>query len=385
MKPTAILVVGFIDLTPIYIMYYKDNYIEFRLGLGIKEFKSISNLLPNFTLIRVSNTETDVELSSFTVATGLAEYPPDGSYKLKVSIVNTAIYYVYFTINDSFLKEFVNQINEVVCKCGCSDDADPCKGNKAGNFALKRQKMFNLTAMLPYTIKPFSYGQGSFYNPSLFSFLQVYYNASLQEKMNELGAEYFNYYIKGNNTISTKLFNDIVGLNYYAVYYYSRKYLLTNSLDNTTSYTKTIDTFFDYNNIKNCLGCSNLEANIEDIMDGSLDPISPLSDVYYWQLGLEDTIETLTTDFTAGVLVNKPSKTLKVFNTGVAVVNSEIGKVVFAITDTPLVEYVITDTTLNSDVSGLFDSQYIANLDILIFVSKAPYSYSTLNLKINKK
>lgn len=249
-------------------MYYKDNYIEFRIGIGIKDFKTMTAEVYSLALIREVENEEDILIQNFTTSTTLTEYPIDGTYKLHITGTGGLDYYVYFTVNDSFIAEFVKQVESIVCKCSCSDeDATPCGGNKKNAFCLKRQKLFNLTTILPYTIKPFSTGNPAVSNPYLFKFFQLYFNEILDEKREELGKEYTNYFLHGTNNINTKLFNSLVINLYYALYYYSKLFLVTDVNSETEiSYTSTINTFFNFNNLKACFKCSNIATDIEQLM-----------------------------------------------------------------------------------------------------------------------
>lgn len=365
-------------------MYYKDNNIEIRLGLGIKDFKKFTATEPTFVLIRIIENEPDVIVSTFTTVTELSNYPEDGTYKIQVTIATIPIYNIYITINDNFFREFIKQVEEIICKCNC-DDTPPCGISKACNKALKRQRMFNMMSILPYTIKPFLYGQSSINNPVLSNFFQAYYNEALSQKMTELGKEYFDYYIKGTNKMNSNLFKEIVAVNYYVLYYYSRKYLLTNAGAKANAYIKTIDTFFDLYNIKECLGCSTIKGDIEAIMNGEVLPPVITSNIYYWQLALGETMVSTVESFTEATLVDKPNKTLIEFSVGVTINYTNIGRAAFAITNTPLQGYDILDTVLNTNVTNLFDMHYFESLDILLYTSKVPYSISTLKLKIKKQ
>ena len=249
-------------------MYYKDNYIEFRIGIGIKDFKTMTDEVYSLAHIREVENEEDILIQNFTTSTTLTEYPIDGTYKLHITGTGGLNYYVYFTINDSFIAEFVKQVESIVCKCSCSDeDATPCGGNKKNAFCLKRQKLFNLTTILPYTIKPFSTGNPAISNPYLFKFFQLYFNEILDEKREELGEEYTNYFLHGTNNINTKLFNSLIINLYYSLYYYSKLFLITDVTSETElSYTSTINTFFNFNNLKACFKCNNIATDIEQLM-----------------------------------------------------------------------------------------------------------------------
>ena len=240
-------------------MYYKDNNIEIRLGLGIIEFKSITTNIFSFILSKLNEDDTITLIKEFTSQEYLPTYPVDGIYRLEVIHTTIEPYFIYLNVNDSFIKEFVNQVKDILCNCSCNDDCDDCKDNLNGNYAIKRQRLFNTTLILPNTIKPFSYGQAAVTNPPLYNFLQLYFNKTIVDKKIELGKEYFYYYYKGTVSNNANLFNTIITGYYYGIYLYSKTLLLNNTLklipSPIKSYTKVIDTLFDFAKIKTCIKC----------------------------------------------------------------------------------------------------------------------------------
>jgi hypothetical protein len=243
-------------------MYYKDEKIEIRLGLGIKEFKSITTDTYTFILTKVNEDKSDTVIEEFSSNTEISLYPTDGLYKLEVIPALLDPYFVYLNVNDSFITEFVKQVKDILCNCKCSDtckNSETCKDSLNGTFAIKRQKIFNTTLILPNTIKPFSYGQGAVTNPPLYNFIQLFFNETIVDKKTELGKEYFYYYTNGTVANNAELFNSIITGYYYGIYLYSKTLLLNNTIDlvpsPTQKYLEIIDTVFDYSYIKNCLKC----------------------------------------------------------------------------------------------------------------------------------
>lgn len=364
-------------------MYYKDNYTEIRLGVGIMDFISVLGTTVEYRLIKLVPDEPEILIAEFTSDAPLTVYPEDGNYRLEVDGASFTQYPVYIGIRDAFIAEYITQIIDTICNCGCSDVANPCSETKMGNIALKRQKLFNITNIIPYTIKPFTYGQVSLTNAKLISIYQIYYNTSLAEKRDELGKEFFDYYTKGTNVINMKLFKEIVALNYYALYYYARTEMLPTALEKREEYVKTINDFFKYNLIKGCFGCTNLISNIEDLINSDTPLPSPVM-IYYWQLPLSDTLNSIIPIFDEDMYINQANQPLIIFNSGVTINNTSIGRQAFAITGAPLANYIITDIVLNNDVTALFDLYYFTDLSTLLYVSKSPYSVSTLKIKIKK-
>lgn len=247
-------------------MYYKDDFIELRLGLGIKAVRSLTGDVYSLALSR------DVD-SSFILFSTLSTnndntpYPPDGVYRITVTnVTNPGVpYFIHLTVNDLLIADFVRQAENIICNCGCIDEDTNCGSNKKNTYCLKRQRLFNLTSILPYTIKPFSTGNPATNNPYLFKFFQLYFNEILQDKKIELGEEYLNYFLQGTNNINTKLFNSLIINLYYALYYYSKEFLTMELVDKTTN-TIIVNNFFNYNTLKSCFRCSTVEKDIETLM-----------------------------------------------------------------------------------------------------------------------
>lgn len=249
-------------------MYYKDVYIEFKLGLGIMSIRSLTAEVYSLALIREVESNIYQPFTDFTSDSTTLTYPPDGNYRLRVTNNNNLDYYVYLTVNDAFISEFVKQVELIVCKCSCDDDTDtPCGGSKKNSFCLKRQRLFNMMSILPYTIKPFTKGETAKTNPYLFKFFQLYFNDIVAEKRIELGQEYSSYFLNGTTNISTKLFNSLVINLYYSLYYYSKLFLTTDAtVVDKTNYINIVGNFFKYGSLRDCFKCNSIEKDIETIM-----------------------------------------------------------------------------------------------------------------------
>jgi len=236
-------------------MYYKDNNIELRLGLGLLEIKVLLPELYTFNLSSLNDDNSVTHLVTFTSDNLLTEYPKEGNYVLEIFSATVTNYLVYINVNDAFITEFINQVKDIVCGCTCK----PCEDNSSIEYAFKRQKLFNTTFILPNTIKPFSYGQELVTNSFLSSFLQLYFNATILDKKTELGKEYFSYYTTGSSANNARLFNTIIVGTYYSLYYYYKTLILLNSEEvfptSIALYTKTVDDFFKVSELSSCLYC----------------------------------------------------------------------------------------------------------------------------------
>lgn len=106
--------------------------------------------------------------------------------------------------------------------------------------------------------------------------------------------------------------------------------------------------------------------------------------VYYWQIdgvGVDFDSERLNID--NDYLSKKPVVDIIVFEQGKIVNYTLIGRLCFAIQETENSNFVITDS-LNNDVTDEFDVMYYAPIKTALFVSKNPYSYSSIYFKFKK-
>ena len=108
------------------------------------------------------------------------------------------------------------------------------------------------------------------------------------------------------------------------------------------------------------------------------------TEVYYWQLDNTDQdITSVIPLITVPFLADLPKVPFADFEVGKIITYTEIGRICFAISPTQVQDFVITDS-LNNDITDAFDVDYIEDLDLALFVSKAVYSYSTIYFKFKK-
>ncbi len=369
-------------------MYYKDNYIEIRLGLGLKEIKEVTPNLYNFVLSKINPDDTSTVVETFTSETGLKAFPVDGDYSLEVSSIDIPAYLVYLNINDSFITEFINQIKDIVCNCECK----PCTDNENAPYSIKRQKMFNTTFILPNTIKQFSYGQVDTINSFLTNFIQLYFNETILDKKTELGKEYFAYYTTGTSSNNAKLFNTIITGTYYSLYYYYKKLILLNTEQAEESdialYIKTVDDFFLIKELTTCLYCyiANIDFEALSLKAFNNDDNMLGNDflVYYWQLTNRiDDINTVIPLITVNYLGIQPQDKFVNFEIGKVIVYTNIGRIVFAVTVTDVTPIKIFDE-MGNNITAFFDTHYDAILKLQLYVSKDFQSYSNMFIRLER-
>jgi len=103
--------------------------------------------------------------------------------------------------------------------------------------------------------------------------------------------------------------------------------------------------------------------------------------IEYWQ---EDSITNEIADIIPVIaLRTKQQDTYENFNNGKIITYNNIGRICFLLNDETSTNYSIIGE-LNSDVTSLFDIQYISNINSVLIVSKNIYSYGDIYIKIIK-
>lgn len=238
-------------------MYYKDDNIELRLGLGIKEFTSLLLTPLNLILSKIDYDNTYTILEVFSSENGLSDYPKDGNYSLEVSAEGLPAYNIIMTVADEFLTNFINEIKTSICDCKNCSSCKDCSDEDYIKKLVKHQRLFNTTYILPSVILPFSKGTTLTTNSFIALFIQLYFNKTIVDNKMELAQEYFNYNTSGKIVINNDLFNSVIIANYFAFYYYYKTLILMNTSDILTTkviyYKNIVDSFFKVKDLKTCM------------------------------------------------------------------------------------------------------------------------------------
>jgi hypothetical protein len=134
-----------------------------------------------------------------------------------------------------------------------------------------------------------------------------------------------------------------------------------------------------YSEEDNCYGCVSEVINPESI-DSNLKEL-----IYYWQYN------DLVSDISFAMAIDQDyleaqnTTSLNVFEAGVIVPYTNIGRIAFAIQDTLENDYDIYDVFNNIVTELVFDSYYNSELKAQIYISKEYYSHGNIYFKINKK
>lgn len=106
--------------------------------------------------------------------------------------------------------------------------------------------------------------------------------------------------------------------------------------------------------------------------------------VYYWQLDnviedINDVIPLITNIY----LSTKNNVPFEDFEEGKIVNYNQVGRIVFAIKETDILNFELSDS-LGNDITDEFNNYYIASDHTVLFVSKIPHSHSNVFFKFKK-
>ena len=106
--------------------------------------------------------------------------------------------------------------------------------------------------------------------------------------------------------------------------------------------------------------------------------------VYYWQLDnviedINDVIPLITNIY----LSTKNNVPFEDFEEGKIVNYNQVGRIVFAIKETDILNFELIDS-LGNDITDEFNNYYIASDHTVLFVSKIPHSHSNVFFKFKK-
>ena len=159
---------------------------------------------------------------------------------------------------------------------------------------------------------------------------------------------------------------------YYAAFYYKDHILAVDASEKDYVTTK-----YKFDKISKCIKKLGVDPK------ETLDKLEEGTMVYYWQLNnVQDDITEVVPLITPSYLTSKLSKTYEIFEQGYIVQYNLIGRIVFAIASTQVVNFAITDA-LNNDITDEFDKD-ISIPNTVVYVSKNPYSYSSIYFKFKK-
>ena len=293
----------------------------------------------------------------------------DGYYELNV---NGTL--VYFNSLSNYRNRLIELVAEAVCvHCNCKPVN--CLPAEAVS-CLKNQSLFNFIQVYINLVKPYSLSSPSTTNPFLFSFYENTLYANKCELIEGLCKQLFSTSLTGESKVNTELFNYFIAVYYLGLYSYDTNNINTSILseEEITEELAYLDKVYQYKSIKKCI--RHLGIDVEDIVNMDMSEVN----VYYWQAEIGDTLSSVLALISSAYLDTKNVEPFEVFQEGKVVNYSSIGRIVFAIKETVLQNFIIEDS-LGNNVTDDFDVEYIAPLQCVLYVSKSIYTHSNIFFK----
>lgn len=276
----------------------------------------------------------------------------DGDYNLTYTIDNQETIVLiksYFNL----ITSFISNAESILCGCSPCPTCEEC--NTCDEYLesfVKATAISSLTAPLykPYTDLIAEDSKCDFNDAILCSLLK--------EK------------VYGNFQIKDALLK-ILSYHYAAFYY--KDFIMAVDTDEKNYVTIK----YKFDKITKCI--KKLGVDPKD----TLDKFEEGTNVYYWQLAnVEDDIEQVVPLINSSYLSNRPFYPYAEFEQGRIIQYNQIGRIVFAIASTQVVNFAITDA-LNNDVTDEFDKD-TSITNTVVYVSKNPFSYSSIYFNFKK-
>ena len=297
-------------------------------------------------------------------------FTSDGFYKL---VVNGTI--VYFSVLHNYRNRLVELVREALCvHCGCKPvNCMPVEAVAC----LKNQSLFNFMQVYSNLVKPYSLSTPVVLNPFLSTFYQTTIYNNKCYTIEELCKQLLKTSITGHSVTNPELFNYFIAVYYLGLYLYDVNSINTSVLtsEEVTEELAYLESVYNYKSIKKCI--KHLGIDIEDVT--TIDTTNVR--VYYWQLdNTDDDIDDVLPLISSAYLDTRDSDLFSVFNEGRVVNYTSVGRIVFAVKETVLQNFVIEDS-LGNNVTDDFDVEYIVPLQCVLYVSKSIYTHSNMMFK----
>lgn len=325
--------------------HYKDQHL-------LQNNQSINI---GYSIVKVTCDATKT-LSTGNIAPGGVvelKFVVDGLYTINVYDENQRESFEIKTYNNLLLS-FISNVEALLCGCSKCRECEEC--NECETYLAAFMKAFSFNSLNTPTY-------------------DLYVNLIAADSQCSLESEVLcniiNEKVYGSTIVREPMLQ-ILGY-YYGAFYYRDFYTAEDA-----SEAEFIVTKYKYDKIAKCMK----KLGIDPV--SAIEDVENLSTVYYWQLeSLSDTILTENALINSMYLSTKPNDPLPVFEEGKVVTYSGVAKIAFAITPTISANFVIKDS-LNNDVTDEFDSIFDAPTNRVLFVSKLPYSHSSIYFKFKK-
>lgn len=333
--------------------------------MGYSKYKDIHTLTNTgvenmpYTVTKVT-CDTTIEMTSGTLLPTESltlDFKLDGEYTLVYTETLIGLVAEEFTENilyyNNLLTSFITSAERILCGCTPCDTCEEC--NSCEEYLQAFIKSFAITTLTHPLYKEYT---DAIVEDSKCSITDSVLCSLLNEK------------VYGNYKTKDTLLKIIAA--YYAAYYYKDLILATDA-----SEKQYVTTKYKFDKLAKCI--KKLGVDPKD----TLETLEEGTNVFYWQLdNVQEDIDTVLPLINPAYLATKPSNTYELFEQGYIVSYTKIGRIVFVITSTQVVDFAITDA-LNNDVTDEFDRD-ISIPNTVVYVSKDAYSHSNIYFKFKK-
>lgn len=325
---------------------YKDVHSVKNDDLVSIQYSLIRNECDSATVV---NTGTITVGETITLPVTYA----DGNYKVVITKGEEEDSFDFSTFNN-LLKAFITNVEASLCGCKTCNDCEDCDDC---NLYLTTVNQ----ALAYYAVNNPTYN--SYVNTINEELKCLYREAILCTLTSKM--------VNGEDDIK-EIYFQMIAMYYLAFYLYD----LGQAADSAEAeYVKT-----KYNSAKIIKCIRKLGVDVEELTDLFLGDML----VYYWQLtNTSDDINDIIPIFDLNYLLAKQSVNFEEFEQGKIVSYDTVGRIVFAVRETDLVNFTLLDS-LGNDVTDEFDNHYFATERTVLYVSKVPYSISNIYFRFKK-
>lgn len=298
----------------------------------------------------------------------------DGRWRLELVEISVPNNLIYFTHSIGKRNLIIRGLRKAICTdCQCKDSCTGCN-DKEARQCIANQSLFTLVSHYLYINKDFSLIGYPEVNATTYNLYKKVFNDNYDYLNHEVSKQCLDNNLSGSSSNIQSVFSYYMAI-YYICWYLEAKEEIDNLDIESLEY---LDKVYDYKKLSDCV--RKLGINIDDIIpDYNVLP----TNVYYWQLGISQTITDLQNIFNSIYLNLQPFESLNTFIQGYDVSMYSIGKLVFAITNIDNQEFIIYDA-LGNDVTENFETFYDISLRTIVFVSKPTYTISSLFFKFKQ-
>jgi hypothetical protein len=333
------------------------------LNYTYTKYKDVYTLqnLSETPLTYTINKEINEQTSQVLVKTGVLnfngvitlKFPVDGIYTILLDDGENTETFTIKTYN-ALLLSFITVAEKLLCGCKKCNDCEEC--NECEDY-------------LGAFMKAFSFN--SLNTPIYQDYVNLIPTFTLPAFTEDVVCAITNEKIYGNSSIKEPMLKIVA---YYYTAFYFKDYLDAFDAEERAY----IDAKYKLEKLSKCI--RKLGISIKEIIE----EYQKLNLVYYWQEPFtlsNDAIYNLVTNMS--YVLSKGYDTFVNFQEGKVIPYTGFGPLVFVITNSNTVDYILKDS-VNNIITSLFDFYVVPSINSTLIISKNDYSEGNLFIKIEK-